>query len=81
SGYPNPFNDRISIQFLSDKKIKQDLNLYDSQGRIILKQEIMAEIGENNLLFDLTPYNLSKGLYVIKLSNIESVQQIKIIKE
>lgn len=74
SVYPNPVNDVLNVTSSSHEFIRYEL--YDVQGRMIQKESLS---NLNN--FQITTYNLSKGLYILNLSTSEGTFAKKIVKQ
>jgi hypothetical protein len=70
--FPNPTNDKISIEFISQNTL---LSIYDTKGLLLLQKSLIQEKSD----IDLS--KLSKGIYILKLSNSDNVFVTKIIKE
>jgi photosystem II stability/assembly factor-like uncharacterized protein len=71
--YPNPFNDKIVISNLSNKKIKQ-VSFYDNLGKLVLSESSNAEY--------ISTDGLNKGLYFTQiLFSDNSTVNKKLIKE
>ncbi len=65
--YPNPFNNKTT--FIIPKQLsKGNITIYDIHGKILLKSNIVMK---NDLLtFDFYKNNLSNGVYLYKISDI-----------
>jgi hypothetical protein len=74
--YPNPANDKVSIEINSNLNQNLVIEILDLTGRIIQKQSEIVTIGNSKLEVNLS--NLSSGLYLIKCNN--SIQKIYITK-
>lgn len=61
--FPNPFNDKLIVQFLNNPSINAKIEIYDLLGQLILEEEIKTKESE----FDLV--NLFSGTYVLKVMN------------
>ena len=61
--YPNPFNEKITLNFSNNNDIEYKLTLYNSQGDLVLQ-----ELTSTNKIEIDTP-NLSLGMYLLKLSD------------
>ena len=70
--YPNPTKDVIQIEF--ENAVLRVMNLYDQQGKLILKNET----NEKYTSLDLS--ELAKGSYVLEVQNENKTQTIKLIK-
>jgi len=72
--YPNPTSGNITMNF--GNYISNGLvELYDGQGRLVLNIEVNGQ----NQIIDMTSF--SKGVYTILVKEVNSIQQIRIIKE
>jgi len=67
--YPNPAKDYITIDYSVDTNIKQDIQIYNSIGNLMLQEKISTK------QIDIS--NLAPGLYLIKINNI----QYKFVKQ
>lgn len=76
---PNPFTDEIQLSINGmDKKEKTNLIVYDVLGNV-LKTAIFPDTEELNQKYDLS--FLSKGLYVIELSNTKQKKISRLVKQ
>lgn len=61
---PNPASSLVNINFYSALRANMDIQLLDMTGKIVLREQRMAESGQNNIT--LTQLNrLSEGMYTI----------------
>ncbi len=71
--YPNPTNDLLNIELLSEKKTDQfDLTIYDLNGKIVLEKKI-----GNYVSFPTD--SLKSGNYIVKVKNSQFEQTQKVI--
>jgi hypothetical protein len=79
--YPNPFTNQISLQLQDANNYNSKLEITDLSGNILLTKNYET-IPNNNAIInlDLSEYNLSKGIYLVKFTNGSDSQTIKIIK-
>ena len=63
SFYPNPVHDRLHIRIMGDPGGELKVDLYDSQGRLVLKSEHLS-----SGLHKLDMHELSSGFYMIRIS-------------
>lgn len=74
--YPNPSNDKITIDFASYlTKNKLFFSIYNIHGQLLLKQPLKQEKTE----IDIS--NLAKGIYILRLNNNEKTEVVKFVKE
>ncbi len=78
--YPNPFNDRMVVQFTLPSEQKVEAYIFDKKGKLVA--EIIntnGHAGLNELHFDVAP--LAQGAYVLKiLTNGNELLVEKMIK-
>jgi photosystem II stability/assembly factor-like uncharacterized protein len=72
--YPNPVGDVLNINSVGFKG-KTDVNIYDIHGRLVLQQVLQ------NGTTTLVVTNLTKGIYVVKLTTRDKKSVIKVIKK
>lgn len=65
SVYPNPFTEHVHLQ--SGEEILQDLELYDSQGRVIWQYQQGGDIKQAEQLLNTYLKHLPKGNYLLKV--------------
>ena len=63
--YPNPANDRLNIEMISDNQIKTLVVIYNQLGIEVLKTESVNSNMNNHQQLDIS--KLKKGLYFIKV--------------
>ena len=74
--YPNPFVTSINFEF--SKPIKEiSITVFDIGGRLLFNQ--LKEVREGMLTLDLS--GLPNSLYLVKITNSEINQYVKIIKK
>jgi len=73
--YPNPVNDKVTIEFTRSNAYK-DLKIMDNLGKVVFQKEITSGIIEN---IDMSKF--SSGIYSFMLSGNEKTRVIKVIKK
>ncbi|MGN6248535.1 MAG: T9SS type A sorting domain-containing protein [Ginsengibacter sp.] len=75
--YPNPVKDRIFIANNENFSNKKNIiaELLDYSGKILSKQVFKAE-DNNNLTFYI-PNRVANGMYLLVLTNVDGVKQVK----
>jgi hypothetical protein len=73
SVYPNPFNNSVSINNVSELKSISFINLI---GQVVLSEENPA----NNILFQIDTSSLDKGAYLLRLLGKGEYDAVKLIK-
>lgn len=78
---PNPFSDKITLNFSLNASQKLSADLFDNNGRKIknLIQDKTFSSGNNTTEIQM-PESLSKGVYLIKIFNGSTNTTLKIIK-
>lgn len=72
--FPNPANDKVSIQGLDNKNIDQ-ITLTDASGKTIQTIEVNGTQTEINIS------ELNVGLYFVNISDANGMETLKLIKE
>lgn len=67
--YPNPANTDITLEFVATETMSATLLITDVRGEIVKNISTETIIGKNTL--NITVYDLSEGLYIVKLKNGE----------
>lgn len=75
---PNPFQNKINLEFTLDKISNVDIYLYDSLGKLI---QVFPKGNKNagTQSTELIINDLSKGIYIISLQTEESVESVKVV--
>jgi hypothetical protein len=75
--YPNPTKGVLKIRFNSPDEQKITIKLYDVCGRLLHEENLLLNIGMNDIRMNLGP--LSSGIYFVHISNGKSLETGKII--
>lgn len=84
--YPNPFSDRLYIEFLPDAKSNEAiLEIYDISGKKLLQENLVLNLSEGNF-YTLDQWHsitsLSRGIYILKIRTGSNKNfQAKIIRK
>jgi len=79
--HPNPFRSYIQVDYSSNMQQKITMNIYSSEGRMVLKQEETVMKGNNRLLIDRNIDRLTPGIYYLHITTSQNENEIiKIIK-
>jgi len=77
--FPNPANDKLTIQYNSNQNVSVTIELRDALGKLIRKSNHEFSANENKFNLDLT--ELNSGMYFIKINSNEDARVIRFIKE
>jgi hypothetical protein len=78
SVHPNPFNSRVTVNFLVSDYSPVSLTVYDIAGRVIHEEsKVKYNVGVNQQSFDATDWG--SGVYFVQLSTLTHSQAMKII--
>ena len=79
--YPNPFKEKFTIKFISDKNREGTINIFDVTGRLIHKKDLSINkgISSQELLANL--FGANTGFYLISVDLGEYRQTFKVIKK
>lgn len=74
--YPNPTGDNLIIE-IDNNLIQRDcsLSIYNIQGKLVHTQSIIENITSADISF------LEKGIYVVKINNVDGVSAEKFVKD
>jgi hypothetical protein len=76
---PNPANEQVTISLNGlSKTQKSSLIMYDIIGNVVLKDELLAKENQD-VNYDIT--NLSKGVYVVEITNASQRVVKRLIKQ
>ncbi|WP_082026748.1 Ig-like domain-containing protein [Flammeovirga sp. OC4] len=70
--YPNPVKDVLNLELLENK---QDVKLYDLNGRLLIEESTSKKVYKMNL------GQLQSGVYVLEIEGTQSYKKIKVIKQ
>ncbi len=77
--YPNPSYGDTYLILNSFIQSKCTIVISDLGGRSLLRNEISTSIGKNKIV--LNTANLSRGMYIVSITNGTTTEQLKLIKE
>ena len=78
--YPNPARDVLNIEYTSTRSGKIELQVIDSKGAVMLKQNMAVSNGMN--LESINIASLSKGIYVLRYQDADgNASFIKFVKQ
>jgi hypothetical protein len=67
--YPNPVRDEMKVQLTSDIAAEFNMEIFDTQGRLMISKMITFDAGENNYFY--TVNSLSKGTYLVRFATAQ----------
>ncbi len=83
NAYPNPFAERVSIEFYNEAAgNKVSVDIYDLTGRLVFRRSPgIVPVGMNTLNLNMKDSNFSPGIYMVKLNiNGKDVSTTKLVK-
>ncbi|QCR22098.1 PA14 domain-containing protein [Pontibacter sp. SGAir0037] len=83
AAYPNPFSDRLMIDFSGQEAEITQLALYDQSGKLVYRKEAKElNAGNRSLELDLTGMDIKSGLFILKYVDSEGKSgNMKVIKK
>ena len=75
--YPNPANELLNVDVMSDIEQNIKLQMFDVMGRIVYKNELQAVAGENNNPIDVR--GMMRGVYFIEINSVAGINRIKVV--
>ena len=78
--YPNPFNDRITVQLEATENPLHFMALYDVLGNEIYKQDVVTnKVAEVIFIEPRKEKNLETGVYFLKVQNGDNTKTYRLI--
>lgn len=76
---PNPFSDKILVEFYNDESAPINIEIYNVTGSLIYSKSIMSVIGINELTISSKQLDDISGLYYLRLVTKEKSSAVKLI--
>ena len=79
--YPNPFNDRITVNYIAPIGTSVEISLFDLQGRLVENLVNEVGVGMKNSI-SLESQDLVSGLYFIKMTagNVSQIRRVVLLR-
>ncbi len=77
--YPNPFSKRVQIRVNSDKSEKVAINIINSNGVLMSRQDAQTQVGDNNININKVD-DLPGGIYYIEVVSSTRSLKTKVMK-
>ena len=77
--YPNPFSKRVQIRVNADKAEKVAINIINSNGILMSRQEAQTQVGDNNIAINKVDA-LPGGIYYIEVVSSTRSLKTKVMK-
>ncbi len=77
--YPNPVENKLNLNFNSDKAETVQVEIVSNEGKVITTQQIELAAGTSTQSINVGP--LSNGEYYIRLVSEEGESELKFVKE
>ncbi|HMN33596.1 MAG TPA: SdrD B-like domain-containing protein [Chitinophagaceae bacterium] len=71
--YPSPFQDDLTISYNASENSELSIEITDFSGKVVSRKSADVTIGQNNILINNLG-NLAKGIYNIKVTDINTTQ-------
>lgn len=79
--HPNPIQDIASVSIESENDQQVHILLTDYMGRIYLNQQTNLNPGENRIPININQYDLTKGIYFVKIVGEKEKKVVTVYKE
>lgn len=76
ASYPNPFNEKLTLDFKDKKLQNAHIVIYDVLGKEVLRKDI-----ENQEKIEIPTANWNKGMYFIEMQGLDERINWKVLKE
>ncbi len=77
--FPNPFSDQLFIRFNQANENQYELRLLSMDGKMLLRENITAQTGDSQLIFNLVN-SLPAGIYFVQLASETAHTLKKVVK-
>ena len=77
AAYPNPFNFKTQITFLSSKNQVIEFSVKNLVGKVVFLKKVEAEIGKNSILFERN--DLPNGMYIYSLQTDNEILSKRLV--
>ncbi len=77
--HPNPFIDYTNISFSISREADLKVELLDQSGRVLMLQNRMYEEGSHVIVVDPHTFDMTPGLYVLRLSTEDAMVAHKLL--
>jgi hypothetical protein len=71
-------DENVNIQYFTNREEAINLKVMDSNGRIVYTKTLSANEGLNAA--EIVTQNLSSGIFILSLSNLQNVETLKLVK-
>lgn len=76
--YPVPFNDKINVDFTSQKSDAVNISIMDASGRLVISKKVNSTSGVNSTQVNTS--QLPSGVYILNIQNSDGVVRKQIVK-
>jgi len=76
--YPNPATDQLQVSYETIHAGTVQVAIFDVQGKVLLQQTLSSQTGTNHATIPVS--QLTKGLYMCRLQNINKFGIVKFLK-
>jgi len=77
--YPNPFSNDLKLMLTSSSEELVIIQLFDQYGKLVINEKVSVSNESSTHVFDTA--NLAPGMYFIQVSDGDSVQKLKVVKQ
>lgn len=69
--FPSPATGSLTVQFISPDELPASLRIFDLNGRLVLEKQVLALIGLNSNILDIS--DLQGGVYMLNIAGANAV--------
>jgi hypothetical protein len=81
SGFPNPLQDNVSVNVATNVEQEVQITLMDNIGKTYYSQNLWTAEGENSFPINVSDFQLTTGIYFIRIRGDKDEKVIKFYKQ
>jgi hypothetical protein len=77
--FPNPANDVLNFDILSDQEQQVEIRMFDMTGKIVHNQQLNTAVGSNTGIIEVA--RLVRGVYFVEINAPSGIRRVKVVLE
>ena len=75
--YPNPVQNKLNLNFTSEKAMTVQVEIVDNEGKVVATQQVQVATGASTQ--SINTVSLSNGSYYVRLVSTEGETELKFV--